>query len=133
MSITNETTIETLIALGLINPDQVGEWNKRNVRKVKRTEKSIRAIEVKGIVHKKLTELLVEPGATVKHRSVWLRVGRTAFTRDEILSALRSLREDNVLQNIRTSTNNFQVFWAFVSQPESPVFGTLNDVVAPKQ
>jgi len=134
MTITNETTIETLIALGIIKSTIVGEWNSKAVRKVKREDKRRRAVTVKAIVHEKLKELLVEAGATVQHRSVWLRIGgRTEFTRDEVLCALRSLREDKVLQNVRTSGNNFQVFWAFVAQPEVPVFSTLEDVVDDKR
>ena len=126
-------TVTSLVQQGLLSFSQVNQLIKQNKRKLKREEKRIRAVEVKDIVHEKLTELLVEPGATVKHRSVWLRVGRSDFTRDEVLCALRSLREDKVLQNIRTSGNNFQVFWAFVAQPDSPSFSTLDDVEAPKQ
>jgi len=40
MSITNETTIETLIALGVINPAQVGEWNTKANRLQVKAEKA---------------------------------------------------------------------------------------------
>lgn len=127
MNILNKT-IQELINENLITQAQVDELVRKNQRAALREARQIRRSEVKVTVTEKITELLSQPGATVKHRSVWEGVGREEYTRDEVLNALRSLRDDGVLQNIRTSGNNFQVFWALVSQPESPEFGTLDDV-----
>lgn len=127
MNILNKT-IQDLISEGIITQAQIEDLIKKTERKTLRAAKKARAQFVKTTVTEKITELLSQPGATVKHRSVWEGVGREEYTRDEVLNALRSLRDDGVLQNIRTSGNNFQVFWALVSQPESPEFGTLDDV-----
>lgn len=127
MNILNKT-IQDLISEGIITQAQIEDLIKKTERKTLRDAKKARAQFVKTTVTEKITELLSQPGATVKHRSVWEGVGREEYTRDEVLNALRSLRDDGVLQNIRTSGNNFQVFWALVSQPESPEFGTLDDV-----
>ena len=109
MNILNKT-IQNLIDENLITQSQVDELVKKNQRAEKRKARQVRRSEVKATVSEKITELLAAAGATVKHRTVWEAVGRDEFTRDEVLTALRSLREDGVLQNIRTSGNNFQVF-----------------------
>ena len=127
MNILNKT-VQDLITEGIITQTQIEDLIKKSQRKAQRTAKKARAEVVKTSVSEKLTELLSQPGATVKHRKVWEGVGREEFTRDEVLNALRSLRDEGVLQNIRTSGNNFQVFWAYVKQPEAAAFGTLDDV-----
>ena len=45
------------------------------------------------------------------HREIWNRVGRDKFERDDVLSALRALRDDGVLETIKLSGNNFQIMW----------------------
>ncbi len=45
------------------------------------------------------------------HREIWNRVGRDKFERDEVLSALRALREEGVLETVKLSGNNFQIMW----------------------
>jgi len=45
------------------------------------------------------------------HREIWNRVGRDKFERDEVLSALRALREEGVLETVKLSGNNFQILW----------------------
>jgi len=45
------------------------------------------------------------------HREIWNRAGRDKFERDEVLDALRALREEGILETVKLSGNNFQVFW----------------------
>jgi hypothetical protein len=127
MNILNKT-VQDLITEGIITQAQITDLIKKSQRKVQRTAKKARAEVVKTTVSEKLADLLSQPGATVKHRKVWEGVGREEYTRDEVLNSLRSLRDEGVLQNIRTSGNNFQVFWAYVKQPEAEAFGTIDEV-----
>ena len=55
--------------------------------------------------------LAVTNEAMCNHRAIWDRVGRDKFERDDVLDALRALREEGVLETIKMSGNNFQVFW----------------------
>ena len=121
-------TVEQLIDENLLTLSQIKELVAKNQRREKRRAKNARLEEAKSKVSEILETLLKEPGSTVKHRTVWLAVGQENFTRDEVLNALRSLREDGVLQNIRMSNNNFQVFWAYVKQEEAQIFGTINEL-----
>ena len=121
-------TISQLIEEDIITLDQFNEMRKSHQRAKNRSAKKVRINLVKSKVSEALETLLKKPGATVKHRTVWNVVGRNDYTRDEVLNALRSLRKDGVLQNIRTSNNNFQVFWAYVKQPEAPSFNTIDNI-----
>ena len=127
MDIQNKTILE-LVNDNLLTLKQVQDLINKNQRKAARDAKKIRLEETKLKVSESLETLLKEPGSTVKHRTVWLSVGKEDFTRDEVLNALRALRDEGVLQNIKTSNNNFQVFWAYVTQEEAQIFGTINDV-----
>ena len=49
--------------------------------------------------------------AMCNHRQIWNAVGRDKFERDEVLDALRALREEGILETVKLSGNNFQVFW----------------------
>lgn len=128
MKINMNQTVVQMVEDGLLTFTQVQDLINKNKRSQKKLAKKDRRAKVKEVVSKKLEALLAKPGATVKHRTVWLSAGKKDYLRDEILDALRSLREDGILQNIKTSNNNFQVFWAYASQPESCMFGTLDDV-----
>lgn len=128
MKINTNTTVASLIEEGLLTFEQISSLIKKNERAKSREAKKIRLQETKAKVSESLETLLKEPGATVKHRTVWLSVGQEDFTRDEVLNALRALRDEGVLQNIKTSNNNFQVFWAYVTQEEAQIFGTINDL-----
>ena len=115
-------TVSQLISQGILTQEQLTQLINKKRRADERSAKQARKEETKSLVKEALSEILVEPGATVKHRTVWNYIGRTDYSRDEVLNALQSLRDDGVLQNIRTSGNNFQVFWALVEQPVSPGF-----------
>jgi len=57
-------------------------------------------------------EILTEKGIACQHRQVWESVGQTKFSRDQVLSSLRSLRDVGFLKSFKPSGNNFQVYWA---------------------
>ena len=124
------STIKELIAQGIITQKQVEDMVGRAARASARNARAQRRAEVKETVAGKVAELLAEAGAAVKHRTVWEAVGRSEHSRDEVLTALRTLRDEGVLQNIRASSNNFQVFWALAEQPDAPDFGTVEDIDA---
>lgn len=127
MEIKNKT-IQELISDNLFTLKQVQDLIDKNQKKTERDAKKARLEETKTKVSESLEVLLKEPGSTVKHRTVWMTLGQENFTRDEVLNALRALRDEGVLQNIKTSNNNFQVFWAYVKQEEAQIFGTINEV-----
>lgn len=128
MKINMNQTVVAMVEEGLLTFEQVADLIKKNKRRKEREAKKERLNLTKVKVSESLTSLLKTPGATIKHRTVWLSVGKEDFTRDEVLNALRSLRDDGVLQNIRTSNNNFQVFWAYVKQEKAQIFGSIQDV-----
>lgn len=64
------------------------------------------------------------------HREIWNRVGRDKFTRDEVLNAMRALRDEGVLETVKLSGNNFQIFWkrgAAAPVVEAPEFIDVTD------
>jgi len=128
MKINMNQTVVALVEAGLLTFDQVADLIKKNKRRKERELKKERLNLTKLKVSESLTSLLKAPGSTIKHRTVWLSVGKEDFTRDEVLNALRSLRDEGVLQNIRTSNNNFQVYWAYVKQEKAQIFGPIQDV-----
>jgi hypothetical protein len=68
-------------------------------------------------------EILIEKGIVTQHRQVWEAVGQDKFSRDQVLSALRSLRDVGFLKSFKPSGNNFQVYWARkVDLPEPAEF-----------
>ena len=59
-----------------------------------------------------LANILKEDGACTQHRQVWVAVGRNEFSREAVLTSLQTLRSEGTLRSFKSSTNNFQVFWA---------------------
>ena len=53
-------------------------------------------------------EILDTAERMCNHREIWNRVGRDKFERDEVLDALRALREEGILETVKLSGNNFQ-------------------------
>ncbi len=74
----------------------------------KENEIAVATEAVRGVID----DILVEPGAVTQHRAVWNAVGGPdKFERDIVLQALNVLKTEGVLNNHRTSGNNFQIFW----------------------
>ena len=121
-------TVLQLIEEDIITLEQFHKIVSKNANTKRRARKKQRDNIVKQKVEESLMTLLEKPGSAVKHRTVWNTLGQDDYTRDEVLNALRSLRNDGILQNIKTSNNNFQVFWAYVKQPTPSVFGTVNEI-----
>ena len=117
-----------LTLLGFINLDDEGNiqlTKKAKKAYTKRIEKA-RIFRLSTAIHKKLIEeLLTEPGQLIKHRAVWMAMGREDYTRDQVLLALRLLRDQGHIKNIKKSNNNFQVFWALAKdEVTTPNFET---------
>jgi len=79
-------------------------------------------------------EILDTNEAMCNHRQVWNAVGREKFERDDVLDSLRALREEGILDTVKLSGNNFQVFWrrgaaAALCGPVAPEAVAVADVV----
>jgi hypothetical protein len=80
-------------------------------RALKRQSRQVQQAAVVPVVMEAALEILDTNEAMCNHRAIWDRVGRDKFERDDVLDALRALREEGVLETIKMSGNNFQVFW----------------------
>jgi hypothetical protein len=80
--------------------------------RLKRFIKRTRQIKCNNAVEKALGKILKEDAACTQHRQVWITVGRNEFSREEVLKSLQVFRSDGLLRSFKSSTNNFQVFWA---------------------
>ena len=103
MAITNETTIETLIALGVINPAVVGEWN---TKANKLEAKAAKAALVNGTAAAITALLDSDVQASTKYFSVKKTgnsVGLLAFVetdRSTVLKALTLLVSQDKIKKI---------------------------------
>ena len=104
-----------LASVGLIEVSGVRESDfvvtKKGARALTRENKRARVAQVKEAVREAALALLETEGAMTKHRSVWEAVGRQEHTRDEVLEAMRELKDEGVLSQVKLSNNNFQIFW----------------------
>jgi hypothetical protein len=103
----------TLTSLGFLAMDEEGDITRstKGERALKRESKQIRATEVRGPVEAMVKEMLAADDAHIQHRAVWVAVGREQFERDEVLTAMRAMRDEGLLETVNTSGNNFQIFW----------------------
>lgn len=104
-------TVKELLDAKVIKAEDVARFEKRLARLVKKEAKEARAAEVLTKVGEAFHELTKE-GNPTKHRAIWEKVGREAHSRDEVLDALRSLRDNGEARTYKLSNNNFQIFWA---------------------
>ena len=118
-----------LTLLGFINLNDKGELQLTKKAKkayAKRIEKA-RIFRLATAIHKKMIEeLLTQPGQLIKHRAVWESMGREDYSRDQVLLALRLLRDQGHVKNIKKSNNNFQVFWALAQDEAEPASFSTN-------
>jgi hypothetical protein len=82
------------------------------VRVLARFKKQASQSRCNSAVEKALDDILQEDGSTTQHRQLWVTVGQSEFSRDQVLTSLRSLRTEGLLRSFKSSVNNFQVFWA---------------------
>jgi len=104
-------TLQELLDEGVISEADITKFRKRRDRQLKKIAKETRAAEVLTRVGEAFHELTKE-GNPTKHRAVWEKVGREAHSRDEVLDALRTLRDNGEARTYKLSNNNFQIFWA---------------------
>ena len=104
-------TVKQLLDAKVIKAEDVDRFEKRLARLAKKEAKEARAAEVLTKVGEAFHELTKE-GNPTKHRAIWEKVGREAHSRDEVLDALRSLRDNGEARTYKLSNNNFQIFWA---------------------
>lgn len=104
-------TVKELLDAKVIKAEDVARFEKRLARIAKKEAKEARAAEVLTKVGEAFHELTKE-GNPTKHRAIWEKVGREAHSRDEVLDALRSLRDNGEARTYKLSNNNFQIFWA---------------------
>ena len=101
----NQNTIQSLVDAGVLTQSDVDKLQRKAVRIQAKAEKDARAETTLSLVR-------VAEGTPTQHRAVWNKVGRTDFERDEVLNALKSLRDSDEARTYKLSNNNFQVFWA---------------------
>ena len=102
----------TLATSGLIDVvDGAFVVTYKGQRALKRQSRQAQLEATVPVVMEAALEILDTNEAMCNHRAIWDRVGRDKFERDDVLDALRALREEGVLETIKMSGNNFQVFW----------------------
>jgi len=102
----------TLATSGLIDVvDGAFVVTGKGQRALKRQSRKAKLAATIPVVMEAALEILDTNEAMCNHRAIWNRVGRDKFERDDVLGALRALREEGVLETIKLSGNNFQVFW----------------------
>ncbi len=106
-----DNTLGDLLDAGVITYQDVAKLKRRAVRIQKKAAKAARAEVTLGLVRDAFNELTAEGNAT-QHRAVWNKVGREDFERDEVLDALKALRDAGEARTYKLSNNNVQVFWA---------------------
>lgn len=102
----------TLATSGLIDVvDGAFVVTGKGQRALKRQSRKAKLAATVPVVAEAALEILDTNEAMCNHRAIWTRVGRDKFERDDVLDALRALREEGVLETVKLSGNNFQVFW----------------------
>lgn len=104
--------IFTLATSGLIDVED-GEFvlTGKALRAVKRTERQDSLNESVPVVSEAALQVLTSAEALCTHRQIWEVAGRDRFERDQVLDALRVLRDEGILETVKLSGNNFQMFW----------------------
>ena len=113
----NQNTLLSLIHAGVITYKDAAKLKRKAVRIQAKRAKAARHETTVDLVRAAFEELTAE-GNPTQHRAVWVKVGRDDFSRDEVLNALKSLRDSGEARTYKLSNNNFQIFWA---QPVPPV------------
>jgi len=102
----------TLATSGLIDVvDGAFVVTGKGQRALKRQSRQSKLAATVPVVMEAALEILDTGERMCNHREIWNRVGRDKFERDEVLDALRALREEGILETVKLSGNNFQVFW----------------------
>jgi len=106
-----QNTLDQLLDAGVITYAEAERFHRKAQRLQKKAAKAARAEVTLGLVRAAFNELTAE-GNPTQHRAVWNKVGRADFERDEVLDALKALRDSGEARTYKLSNNNFQIFWA---------------------
>ena len=102
----------SLATSGLIDvEDDAFVLTGKGQRAMKRQARNISIEKNVPIVAEIALKILDTNEAMCNHRQIWEAAGRDKFERDEVLDAMRHLREEGILETVKLSGNNFQVFW----------------------
>jgi hypothetical protein len=107
----NQTTLQSLLTAGAITQVDIDKLQRKALRVTKKAGAALRHEDTVKLVRVAFNELTAE-GVATQHRAVWNKVGRHEFERDEVLNALKTLRDSDEARTYKLSNNNFQVFWA---------------------
>ena len=102
----------SLATSGLIDvEDDAFVLTGKGQRAMKRQARNISIEKNVPIVAEIALKILDTNETMCNHRQIWEAAGRDKFERDEVLDAMRHLREEGILETVKLSGNNFQVFW----------------------
>ena len=107
----NQNTLSSLIAAGVMTYQDAAKLKRKAMRVQAKRAKVARHETCIELVREAFQALTVE-GNPTQHRAVWNKVGRDTFQREEVLNALKALRDMGEARTYKLSNNNFQVFWA---------------------
>lgn len=98
---------------GLINMTDDGfELTSKATRAVKRAQKAAVAEEIRPKVWEAVTSISQDPDKLFRLDDVLKATGlNKADHRQNILDALRFFRESGMMESVKLSDNNFQIFW----------------------
>jgi hypothetical protein len=114
-----QKTISRLFICGLLSGKEFKRLEKKSEKMEDKLRKDIRQGDVNDVVEQHLESLTA--GDLFKHRTVWEAIGREEFTRDEVLTALQTHKENFLVVQVRKGDNNFQVFWTVTPVSEVEV------------
>ena len=112
-------TVADLRLMGVLSSKDIVRLEKKHVRLNAKRRKELRQSEVNDVVEVHLESLTA--GDLFKHRTIWESIGREEFTRDEVLTALQTHKENFLVEQVRKGPNNFQVFWTVSQSDETEV------------
>jgi len=99
----------TLATTGLIDvKDDNFVVTSKGQRAMKRQTRRINIEKNVPVVAEAALQILDTNEAMCNHRQIWEAVGRDKFERDEVLDAMRHLREEGILETVKLSGNTFR-------------------------
>ena len=104
----------TLATAGMISMNEEGEFELtgKATRAVKRAQRAEAAAAVRPVVWEAITQVSQDADKMFRLDDVLKASGLDKAThRQNILEALRHFRDGGMLESIKLSDNNFQIFW----------------------
>ena len=105
--------VYTLATTGMLTVEEGAfKLTGKALRAQARAERKAKLKQNIPLVREAALKILTNDEARCNHRAIWNELGRDNFERDEILEALRALRDEGIVQTDNaSSSNNFQIFW----------------------